>query len=96
MPLLQQAYEQESAKADGVVLLTVNVQDTAAKTREFLETNHYTLPALIDDGGRVARDYGVSAIPITFFINRDGTVRYIKRGLFISFNEINVGMGRIR
>ena len=96
MPLLQQAFDQESAKTDGVVLLTVNVQDTQAKAKEFLQTNKYTLPVMIDSGGRVARAYGVSAIPITFFINRDGTVRQVKRGMFLSINEVNVALGRIR
>ncbi len=96
MPLLQQAYEQETAKTDGVVILTVNVQDTSSKAKDFLQANKYTLPVLMDDGGRIARAYGVGAIPITFFINRDGSVRYIKRGMFLSINELNVAMGRIR
>ena len=96
MPLLQQAYEQEAANSDGVVILTVNVQDNASKTKDFMESNRYTLPALIDDGGRAAHAYGVSAIPVTFFVTREGVVRYVKRGMFLSINEVNVAMGRVR
>jgi peroxiredoxin len=96
MPLLQQAYEQESAKDDGVVILTVNVQDSALGTRTFLAQNDYTLPGLVDSGGRVAQAYGVSAIPITFLIDRDGVVRYVKRGMFLSLNEVNAAFDRVR
>jgi peroxiredoxin len=96
MPLLQQTYEQESAKNDGVVWLTVNVQDTSATVKTFITDGKYTFPALVDAGGRVARAYGVSAIPVTYMINRDGTVRYVKRGKFLSINEVNVALNRIR
>ena len=96
MPLLQQAYEQESAKDDGVAWLMVNVQDSAATTKSFITGGSYTFPALVDAGGRVARAYGVSAIPVTYLINRDGTVRYVKRGKFLSINEVNVAMNKVR
>ena len=96
MPLLQQAYDQETAKPDGVVLLTVNVQDTSATVKSFMEDGTYTFPALIDSGGRVARAYSVSAIPVTYLIGRDGIVRYVKRGKFLSINEVNVALGRVR
>ncbi len=96
MPLLQQAYEQESVQADGVVILTINVQDSAVQTEEFFKENKYTMPALVDAGGRVGRAYGVSAIPITFLIDRDGVVRYVKRGLFLSINEVNVALNKVR
>jgi cytochrome c biogenesis protein CcmG, thiol:disulfide interchange protein DsbE len=96
MPLLQQAWAQESVKADGIVVLLVNVQDTAEGMKKFLEDNDYSLPSLVDSGGRVGRAYGISAIPITFFIGRDGLIRYVKRGMFLSINEVNVAMGRIR
>jgi len=96
MPLLQEAFEQESAAADGVVILTVNVQNDAAATRAFLAENGYTLPALVDSSGRVADAYNISAIPVTFFIDSKGVVRYVKRGLFISINEVNVALNRVR
>ena len=96
MPLLQQAYEQESGKTDGVVLLTVNVQDTTAVVKAFMSDGKYTFPALIDSGGRVARAYAVSAIPVTYLIGRDGIIRYVKRGKFLSINEVNVALNKVR
>jgi peroxiredoxin len=95
MPLLQRTFEQESAKPDGAVVLTINVKDTSAQVKEFLQGKNYSFPSLIDTGGRVGRAFGISAIPITFFIGREGTIRYVKRGMFLSINEINVALGRI-
>jgi len=96
MPLLQRAYEAESAKPDGVVILTVNVQNTPAAVRDFMAGGGYTFPALMDSGGSAATAYRISAIPITCLIARDGTVRYVKRGKYFSLNEINLGFERIR
>jgi len=96
MPLLQQAHELESAKPDGVAILTINVQDADGDVKDFMAANGYTMPALVDAGGRVGRAYGISAIPLTFLISRDGNIRYIKRGMFLSINEVNVVLNRVR
>jgi len=96
MPDLEAAFRQESAKVDGAVFLTVNVQDSSAKARAFMNSNGYTLPVLMDAGGRVARAYQVSAIPVTFFIDRTGTIRYVKFGMFLSLGEINAVLETIR
>jgi peroxiredoxin len=96
MPLFQQAFEHEMAEPDGVVILTINIRDSSPTVRDFMEANGYTFPALTDTGGRTARAYGISAIPITFMIGRDGTVRHVKRGKFLSINEINAAFSRIR
>ena len=96
MPDLQQAYEEEAAKDDGVVILTINVQDSAMGTRTFMTQNNYTLPALVDSSGQVAQAYGVSAIPMTYIIDRDGVIQYIKRGMFLSINEVHTAFDRVR
>ncbi len=96
MPELEAAFRQESEKADGVVFLTVNVQDTSSTARTFMNNNGYTMPVLMDIGGRVAQAYNVSAIPVTYFIDRTGTIRYVKLGMFSSLNEINIVLDTIR
>ena len=96
MPDLQKAFEQESTKTDGVAWITVNVQDSLDGVRAYFADKGYTLPALADSRGQVAQAYGISAIPITFLIDREGIVRYVKRGMFLSINEINVALNRIR
>ena len=96
MAELETAFRQESVKADGVVFLTVNVQDTAATARAFMANNGYTMPALMDAGGRAAQAYGIYAIPVTFLINRAGTISYIKLGSFVSLDEINAALDKVR
>ncbi len=50
---------------------------------------------LLDDGGKVASEYRVNGIPVTFFINRDGEimVRYVGQ---MSSHAIEEGLRRIR
>lgn len=96
MPLLQTAYAEESTKADGITLLTINMKDSAQSIRSFFMKEGYTLTALQDSGSKITQSYGVSGIPTTFLIDRDGIIRYVKRGAFLSQAELKVAMDRIR
>jgi peroxiredoxin len=96
MPTLQQASQEESSKTNGVAIITVNVQDSISGTKNYFNQNDYTLPALVDINGKVAQAYGVSAIPVTFLIDRNGYIIYVKRGMFLSINELHVALNKIR
>lgn len=96
MPELEAAYLQESGIADGIAFLAINVQDSAATARAFMNNNGYTMPTLMDAGGRAAQSYNVSAIPVTFFIDRTGTISYVKLGMFVNLSEINSALDKIR
>ncbi len=75
MPAIQQTYQAYQSR--GLVVLEVNAsyQDTPASMRTFLGSLTYTYPILLDETGEVNRLYGVGALPTTFFIGRDGTIR---------------------
>jgi hypothetical protein len=60
-----------------------------------MQSNSYNFPALLDTGFNVSQKYGVSGVPMTFFIGRDGTIKYVKRGMFISLAELQVDMDKI-
>ncbi len=96
MPFLQAAYTDESIKTDGIVMLTVNMKDPAQAIKNFFANQGYTLPALLDSGAKVTQVYGVSGIPATFFIDRDGIIRYVKRGAFLSLAELKISLDRIK
>lgn len=61
-----------------VAVLTINLDDPA-KARALFNERGYTMKLLADDGD-VSQRYGVSAIPHTVIIDRNGMVREVVRG----------------
>lgn len=61
-------------REQGVVVVGVNMQDTDAAAREFVNRFRFTFPNLVDRDGKTPIDYGVYGVPETFFIGRDGRI----------------------
>ena len=47
----------------------------------FIDSLDVSIPVLMDLYGVVAEKYGVVALPQTFLIDKEGTIRYLSRGL---------------
>ncbi len=92
---MQAKYEQEAVKANGVVFLKVDVGESAETVREFMLDRGFTVPVLLDPQMGTLLKYGVSGVPTTFFIGRDGVIKYIKRGKFISAGELQNSLSKI-
>lgn len=63
---------------DGLTVLTVNMhtfERTAKDAPNFIEEMGITLPVFIDEDGDVAERYQVAGLPVTYIINRDGTIK---------------------
>lgn len=71
-PLLQAAWERHGKR--GVLLLGLNMQDVQSDAREFLREFGQTFPHVRDPNNGTARDWGVTGLPETFFLRRDGRV----------------------
>ncbi|MFP5361559.1 MAG: TlpA family protein disulfide reductase [Thermoleophilia bacterium] len=88
-PLLQRGWIRH-AKA-GVLFLGLNMQDVRSDARAFVTTFGQTFPHVRDPSNATARKWGVTGIPETFFIGRDGrvvghvigvvTVQQLERGI---------------
>ncbi|AEB12703.1 TlpA family protein disulfide reductase [Marinithermus hydrothermalis] len=63
-------------RPQGVQFIGINIQDKRADAEAFLDRFGLTFPHGIDPPGRVAVDYGTYGVPETFFIDKDGIVRY--------------------
>jgi cytochrome c biogenesis protein CcmG/thiol:disulfide interchange protein DsbE len=63
-------------KDKGVTVVGVDVQDKEEAAREFLRRFEHSFPNAPDPKGRVSVDYGVYGVPETFFIDREGRVRF--------------------
>jgi len=68
--LLEQAWNQY--KSRGVVFLGVDYNDVASDARTFLSHHGITYPTVQDGSGSTGDKYGLTGVPETFFIDRNG------------------------
>ena len=78
MPLLQRTHEQIAS--EGGVVLGIDTQDSPDDAMAFLRKKNITFPSLRDRDREYGRDYGVSAYPETFLIDRKGRIAALRRG----------------
>ena len=82
MPHFQTAYEQYG---DEVHFLMVNMStafgDSPEDANAILTENGYTFPVYYDTNAECAYGYGVSGIPMTFFIDQEGRIVSGKTGM---------------
>lgn len=74
MPSIQRLREKFTGKP--FVALAVNLDEPEARVRQFLKQTGLELPILLDPNKKVAREWGVRLLPVTYIIGRDGRVRY--------------------
>jgi len=73
-PLLESAWKQMQAQGKDVVFLGIDFQDSSNDGIRFLQIYSITYPAVQDVDGSVSIKYGLTSLPQTIFINRNGTV----------------------
>lgn len=76
VPYLRGIYAPHSA-SQAFILLGVNVGDPREDITTFGATYHVNYPLLFDPGSTVDRAYGISSLPITYFIDGNGIVRFV-------------------
>jgi len=84
MPDIQALYERYGGNKEELVVLGVanpksedypyNQDEDEAAVTAFLSENGYTFPVVMDRTGEVFGQYGVTAFPTTFMIDREGNV----------------------
>lgn len=80
LPHIQTIYEEyEKEGENGLIVLTIvapeyGSEQTAEQIKEFVESNQYTFPVLLDTTTQVFQSYGITAFPTTFMIDREGEV----------------------
>jgi hypothetical protein len=58
-----------------VVFLGIDFQESSSDATSFLQLQGITYLAGLDANGSIANKYGVTSLPQTIFIDRDGTVK---------------------
>ncbi len=93
LPNIQLIYDQWPA--DEVVLLTIDKGEDLDTVTTFMQDEGYSFPIVMDTGQIVSVEYGVSAIPTTFFIDEEGTIQFIKTGYFHTTEDIEDVLNQI-
>jgi thiol-disulfide isomerase/thioredoxin len=76
-PALDQIYAKY--KPMGFTLVAINVESEKADAEKFLATTPASFPILFDPDNSVSGKYGVSAMPTTILVDRQGRVRWQHR-----------------
>ncbi len=77
-PALTAAWDRYSDQ--GVLLVGIDFQDRKGSALAFMPEMGGDWPVVEDPGGRTALDYGMYGVPETFFIGRDGVIRFKRIG----------------
>jgi peroxiredoxin len=56
----------------GLVVLAVNYEESGEAIRAFVHDVALRVPVLLDRDGAVARQYRVTGLPVSFFVDRQG------------------------
>lgn len=80
MPEIQKIYEEIQQEEDsdlvilGIAAPGFGQEGSQEEIEAFLEENGYTYPVLMDTTGEVFMQYGISAYPTTFMVDKDGNL----------------------
>ena len=84
MPDIQALYEDTGMNEEDLVVLGIanpkseeypyNQDSTVEELTEFLDSNGYTYPVVMDTTGEIFEGYGIFSFPTTFMIDREGYV----------------------
>lgn len=78
-PLLQRTYL--ANKSQGLTILGVDQADPADSVAQFGKDYGLTYPLLPDVKQDVNHQYGVTALPVSYFIDGNGVIRYAVNGI---------------
>ncbi|PYI54977.1 thiol-disulfide oxidoreductase ResA [Paenibacillus flagellatus] len=72
MPAIQRQYDKW--KDQGLVVLGLNLDESAVTVQSFVRQNEVTFPVLFDKELRMRDRYAVRSYPTTFFVDPDGKI----------------------
>ncbi len=73
MKMIQAVWSQSRDK--GFEVLAINAGQDKGEIDPFIAKLRVSYPVLLDPGSKVTRQYGVTGLPMTLFVGRDGKVK---------------------
>lgn len=92
LPLLDEIAREHSD--DGLTVLAINMGESEEAILDFLDEFDLGFPVALDSYGEISGLYGVLGLPMSFFIDRKGVVRYRRIGELLE-DHVARGLGRI-
>ena len=89
MPFIQEVFKDKAWAEQGLVIITVNVGEASSQVEKFMEHYGLTFHVLLNKDAGVAKNYNVRGIPTTFFIDKNGIIKDVKIGAFLSRAELD-------
>jgi len=84
MPILRTFYEKARKQNSDFEILAISVDSDRADAATAAKELQIPFPVLHDVDSKVSDNYGVSAIPMLFVIDKSGTLKYSSTGLDMS------------
>ncbi len=77
IPALDALYRDK--RADGLSVIGVSVDEKSDDAYAAAQAVHASFPIVVDSSARFLRSYRVGQVPLTFVVDRSGTVRWVGR-----------------
>ena len=78
MPEMEAIYQKYKDK--GVVVIGVDILEAEDEVRQYVQQGGYSWTFILDTTGEVAKTYELTAIPTSFFIDKEGIIRAVNIG----------------
>ena len=72
MPSMEILYRR--FKDEGLEILAVNLGEDTGTVNQFIQNTGYTFPVMLDRFNRTGTTYGISSIPASFILDREGRI----------------------
>ncbi len=81
MPFLETIWKENKDK--GLVLVGINIMDDKEEAEDILEEFGISYLNLYDTDGKIKEKYNLIALPVTYFIDKNGNISKINYGPFL-------------
>jgi peroxiredoxin len=92
MPALQKSLQ---SYGDTVVILGVNKLEQATVIGPFADQHQISFPLIANPTGDISDRYGAKNIPVSYFINSDGTIGFLRIGL-MPYDFMTLHLGQLK
>lgn len=100
MPDIEELYQEYNSNQDEVIFLGItnpsstdyptNSDVSITEIKSFIEDKGYTFPTLFDETGEILEQYGISAFPTTFMIDKKGNIFGYVPGMMTKDIMVNI------
>ena len=73
MPAMETLHERLAARTD-FAMLAINLQETAPQVQQFVNEMDLSFQMLLDSSGQTAANYGARTLPMSYIIDKDGSI----------------------